>query len=112
MDTINNCCEPACTLHLKQVPAGAERIAGLTWRPVAAPGDVAGALAQGQAARATGATAMNDASSRSHALLAVRLAPAAPGGAATTLHLVDLAGAPPFDSLGLQARMSASDVHA
>lgn len=62
------------------------------WRGVAGAGDVAAALAQGSAARVTGATAMNVASSRSHALLAVRLAPAQPEGAATTLHLVDLAG--------------------
>ncbi len=73
-------------------PPGAERIPGLVWRGVAGAGDVAAALAQGSAARVTGATAMNVASSRSHALLAVRLAPAQPGGAAATLHLVDLAG--------------------
>lgn len=72
--------------------AGSERIPGLVWRGVAGAGEVGAALAQGSAARATGATAMNAASSRSHALLAVRLAPAQPGGAPTTLHLVDLAG--------------------
>ena len=72
--------------------AGSERIPGLVWRRVAHASDVGKALAQGSAARATGTTAMNVASSRSHALLAVRLAPTQPGGAPTTLHMVDLAG--------------------
>lgn len=48
-------------------------------------------LAEGSAARATAATSLNAHSSRSHALLSVRLTDA--GGQASVLHLVDLAGA-------------------
>ncbi len=51
---------------------------------------MAAALADGSRQRATSATAMNAASSRSHAVLSVRVSAA--GGAASLLHLVDLAG--------------------
>ena len=70
--------------------AGVERIAGLTWRPVADAAEVAGALAHGTKQRATSATAMNATSSRSHAVLSVKLAFA--DGSQSLLHLVDLAG--------------------
>ena len=70
--------------------AGVERIAGLTWRPVADAVEVAGALAHGSKQRATSATAMNATSSRSHAVLSVKLAFA--DGSHSLLHLVDLAG--------------------
>ena len=48
------------------------------------------ALAHGTELRATSATAMNATSSRSHAVLSVKLAFA--GGGQSSLHLVDLAG--------------------
>ena len=48
---------------------------------------------EGSAARATACTALNEHSSRSHAILSVRLQPAALGRSASVLHLVDLAGA-------------------
>jgi hypothetical protein len=53
-----------------------------------------GLLLAGHLARATSATPLNQASSRSHALLTITLAPAAPGagGAASRIYLVDLAG--------------------
>ena len=70
--------------------AGVERIGGLTWRPVADTAEVAGALAHGTKQRATSATAMNATSSRSHAVLSVKLAFA--DGSYSLLHLVDLAG--------------------
>lgn len=70
--------------------AGVERIAGLTWRPVAVAAEVASALAHGTKQRATSATAMNATSSRSHAVLSVKLAFA--DGSQSLLHLVDLAG--------------------
>ena len=43
--------------------------------------------------RSTACTAINQHSSRSHALLSVRLQPAAGDQPASVLHLVDLAGA-------------------
>jgi len=59
--------------------------------------EVRAVLAEGGRGRATASTAMNAASSRSHALVSVRLQlPGAPGspnaGGVSTLHLVDLAG--------------------
>ena len=70
--------------------AGVERITGLTWRPVRNVAEVSAALAHGTELRATSATAMNATSSRSHAVLSVRLAFA--GAGQSSLHLVDLAG--------------------
>lgn len=70
--------------------AGVDRIAGLIWRPVTDTVEVAAALAHGTEQRATSATAMNATSSRSHAVLSVRLAFA--DGGQSLLHLVDLAG--------------------
>lgn len=58
--------------------------------------DVATALDDGSAQRATSATAMNASSSRSHAVLSVRVSPANAGGRASLLHLVDLAGEEDF----------------
>jgi hypothetical protein len=45
---------------------------------------------EGSAARSTACTALNEHSSRSHAVLSVRLQPAT--GEPSVLHLVDLAG--------------------
>jgi kinesin family protein C2/C3 len=76
---------------------------------VACAADVGAAVARGEAARAVGATALNERSSRSHAILIVTVAgapvppplgdanaaaPPAPTGVTTraTLHLIDLAG--------------------
>ena len=73
-----------------RVNAGVDRVAGLTWRPVTDTVEVAAALAHGTEQRATSATAMNATSSRSHAVLSVRLAFA--DGGRSLLHLVDLAG--------------------
>ncbi len=70
--------------------AGVDRIAGLTWRPVKNVADVVAALAHGTEQRATSATAMNATSSRSHAVLSVKLALGE--GGQSSLHLVDLAG--------------------
>ncbi|CAL5228511.1 g11661 [Coccomyxa viridis] len=79
-----------CGLGPGRLPPGVDRIAGLTWRPVKDVADVAAALAHGTEQRATSATAMNATSSRSHAVLSVKLAFAE--GGQSSLHLVDLAG--------------------
>ncbi|KAL4436364.1 hypothetical protein ABPG77_009926 [Micractinium sp. CCAP 211/92] len=73
-----------------QLVAGQERVPGLTWRPVACVDDVLAVLSEGSKNRATAATSLNAHSSRSHALLSVRLTDAA--GQSSVLHLVDLAG--------------------
>ena len=90
-----------CQCHIKRraqahgadrfvIHAGVDRIAGLTWRPVTDVADVAAALAHGTEQRATSATAMNATSSRSHAVLSVKIA--FTEGSQSSLHLIDLAG--------------------
>ncbi|EFN52668.1 hypothetical protein CHLNCDRAFT_26558, partial [Chlorella variabilis] len=66
------------------------RVPGLTWRPVSSVDHVLHVLAEGSKNRATAATSLNAHSSRSHALLSVRLTGA--DGRSSVLHLVDLAG--------------------
>ena len=73
-----------------QLAAGQERVPGLTWRPVSSVDHVLHVLAEGSKNRATAATSLNAHSSRSHALLSVRLTGA--DGRSSVLHLVDLAG--------------------
>ncbi|KAK9902101.1 hypothetical protein WJX75_004452 [Coccomyxa subellipsoidea] len=75
-----------------QLPPGVERIPGLTWRQVATVDHVAAVLADGSRQRSTAATAMNSSSSRSHAILSVKICADAATGACSLLHLVDLAG--------------------
>lgn len=72
--------------------AGVERVPGLTWRQVANVDDVAAVLAHGSRQRSTAATAMNSSSSRSHAILSVKICADPASGACSLLHLVDLAG--------------------
>ncbi|PRW21080.1 kinesin KIFC3 isoform X3 isoform B [Chlorella sorokiniana] len=73
-----------------QLAPGQERVPGLTWRAVGSVADVLAVLAEGSRNRATAATSMNAHSSRSHALLSVRLTDE--DGQSSVLHLVDLAG--------------------
>ncbi|GFH16469.1 kinesin motor domain-containing protein [Haematococcus lacustris] len=74
-----------------ELPLTAERVLGLTWRTVSSLEQV---LVEGSANRTTASTALNASSSRSHALLSVRITATAADGRTTTstLHLVDLAG--------------------
>lgn len=81
-----------CLSKLSPDATGLDRIPGLTWRPVASVADVAAALVDGTAQRATSATAMNASSSRSHAILSVKVCPDNSTGVHSLLHLVDLAG--------------------
>ncbi len=64
----------------------------------------------GSAARATACTALNEHSSRSHAILSVRLQPAGSGHTASVLHLVDLAGARVYDGCQTQCQPCAHQV--
>lgn len=63
------------------------------WREVSCAEEVSAVLKEGWRARATAATALNAASSRSHALLCVKVRGVREGRPFTSLlHLVDLAG--------------------
>lgn len=72
------------------------RVQGLEWRPVSTPEQVQDALREGSKARRTASTALNAVSSRSHALVSVKVRNTTDGRAVTTLmHLVDLVGGAP-----------------
>ncbi|GAX76596.1 hypothetical protein CEUSTIGMA_g4042.t1 [Chlamydomonas eustigma] len=77
-----------------ELPAGMDRVQGLTWRAVSTTEQVQQVLIEGSKNRATAATALNARSSRSHALLSVRVTLISQQGQTTTstINLVDLAG--------------------
>lgn len=77
-----------------ELPSGHDRVSGLTWRPVASCEACEAVLAEGATARDTAAEALNTASSRSHAVLSVRVTMTLGDGRRTVsmLHMVDLAG--------------------
>ncbi|XP_069847751.1 kinesin-like protein KIFC2 [Dipodomys merriami] len=89
---------PPAHLVVRQGPAGqgGVQVAGLTHWDVPDLETLHQMLSLGRSNRATAATAMNQHSSRSHALVTLRLCSAAAApcaqGTAGTLHLVDLAG--------------------
>ena len=94
------CCDGAGTPALREVSGLAaaqladprDRVPGLTWRPVRDAADVLRVLGEGTAARATASTALNAASSRSHAVLSIHVRDPAGAAPPSMLHLVDLAG--------------------
>ncbi len=78
--------------HAEHAPTH-HRVQGLVWRKVANTDQVRAALKEGSRNRATAATALNSASSRSHALVCVKVQAVSQGKAINSvLHLVDLAG--------------------
>ncbi|KAF6269708.1 kinesin family member C2 [Rhinolophus ferrumequinum] len=88
---------PPQRLAVRQGPAGQGgiQVAGLTYWDVPNLETLQQMLSLGRSNRATAATAMNQHSSRSHALVTLTLRAASPprgSGTAGTLHLVDLAG--------------------
>lgn len=88
---------PPQRLAVRQGPAGQGgiQVAGLTYWDVPNLETLHQMLSLGRSNRATAATAMNQHSSRSHALVTLTLRAACPprgSGTAGTLHLVDLAG--------------------
>ncbi|KAM9690341.1 kinesin-like protein KIFC2 isoform 11-T11 [Dama dama] len=88
---------PPQRLTVRQGPAGqgGVQVAGLTHWDVPSLESLHQMLSLGRSNRATAATAMNQRSSRSHALVTLTLRTASPSrgpGTAGTLHLVDLAG--------------------
>ena len=95
----------AASLDLRTCPkTGAVRVEGLTSAPVRSAEDVHALIARASAARATGATRMNERSSRSHMVFTLRIAASRAGSResrAGTLHLVDLAGSERLDKSGV-----------
>ncbi|WIA19756.1 hypothetical protein OEZ85_005672 [Tetradesmus obliquus] len=93
----------AHTVEVSGLPAGElppnmDRVPGLVWRKVSNTAEVQAALREGVRARATAATALNAASSRSHALVSVKVQGVREGKAFTAMmHLVDLAGSERVD---------------
>ncbi|XP_040847498.1 kinesin-like protein KIFC2 [Ochotona curzoniae] len=85
---------PPERLAVRQGPAGqgGVQVAGLTRWDVPNLETLHQMLSLGRSNRATAATAMNQHSSRSHALVTLTLSPPCAPGTAGTLHLVDLAG--------------------
>lgn len=79
---------------MRQGPAGqgGVQVAGLTHWDVPNLDTLHQMLSLGRSNRATAATAMNQHSSRSHALVTLTLSPPRAPGTTGTLHLVDLAG--------------------
>lgn len=86
-----------------EMPPGMDRVQGLIWRHVSTTEEVQALLREGSRNRATASTAMNAHSSRSHALLSVKILFTPPEGKPFTslLHLVDLAGSERVDKSGV-----------
>jgi hypothetical protein len=63
-----------CGLPAGELPPGVDRVQGLQWRPVASAREVETLLARATARRATAATGVHSRSSRSHAVVTVRIA--------------------------------------
>lgn len=87
---------PSSAISVQEVEGGGVTLRGAEHRSVASEAEALAASAEGEARRSTAAHALNDASSRSHAIFTVhvRMASEEGGGAgfASKLHLVDLAG--------------------
>ncbi|MEW5311300.1 MAG: hypothetical protein WDW38_003028 [Sanguina aurantia] len=82
-----------CAWLGKASVAGLDRVVGLTWRKVTSMQAVKQNLKDGSKNRATAATALNAQSSRSHALVSIKLHVSRGSSSSTSLiHLVDLAG--------------------
>jgi hypothetical protein len=89
-------------LSLRQKPSGEIFVEGSTQRSVARLDDLQRLLAEGSSKRTRGETNMNALSSRSHAVLTLRLTMVLPDGVPRTskLHLIDLAGSERADATG------------
>ena len=82
------------TLVMRDDPSGGVTLPGLTHRDVGSLQDAMAVLEEGSRNRATGSTAMNATSSRSHAIFTLSLSLRLPSGLVVTprLNFVDLAG--------------------
>uniref|UniRef100_A0A8C8HD69 Kinesin motor domain-containing protein n=1 Tax=Oncorhynchus tshawytscha TaxID=74940 RepID=A0A8C8HD69_ONCTS len=82
------------TINIREDPKEGIKIVGLTEREVFSANEMVGCLELGNSARTVGSTAMNAASSRSHAIFTITLEQrrGADKSVFSILHLVDLAG--------------------
>uniref|UniRef100_A0A8C7N747 Kinesin family member 4 n=1 Tax=Oncorhynchus kisutch TaxID=8019 RepID=A0A8C7N747_ONCKI len=82
------------TINIREDPKEGIKIVGLTEREVFSANEMVGCLELGNSARTVGSTAMNAASSRSHAIFTITLEQrrGADKSVFSLLHLVDLAG--------------------
>uniref|UniRef100_A0A673XNR9 Kinesin family member 4 n=1 Tax=Salmo trutta TaxID=8032 RepID=A0A673XNR9_SALTR len=78
------------TINIREDPKEGIKIVGLTERQVMSAHEMVGCLELGNSARTVGSTAMNAASSRSHAIFTITLEQS--DNVVSKLHLVDLAG--------------------
>uniref|UniRef100_A0A8C7KSJ8 Kinesin family member 4 n=1 Tax=Oncorhynchus kisutch TaxID=8019 RepID=A0A8C7KSJ8_ONCKI len=78
------------TINIREDPKEGIKIVGLTEREVFSANEMVGCLELGNSARTVGSTAMNAASSRSHAIFTITLEQS--DNVVSKLHLVDLAG--------------------
>ncbi|RMX37661.1 hypothetical protein pdam_00004296 [Pocillopora damicornis] len=94
-DLLNPCSSEECKIAIRETHDGGIKIAGLQEVVVTCGADMVRCLEQGSASRATGATAMNSRSSRSHAIFTITLEQKELQGSElkkAKFHLVDLAG--------------------
>lgn len=93
---------PAHNLRIREFPRLGMCILGATESIVSSPGDVARCLALGTLNRITGATEMNQRSSRSHTIFTLTLEQIYPTGSSKSakLNLVDLAGSEKVSKTG------------
>ncbi|KAJ3604290.1 hypothetical protein NHX12_029031 [Muraenolepis orangiensis] len=95
-------------LHIREDDRGNTVVVGVRETPISSAGELLSVLEAGNALRHTGATRMNDHSSRSHAILTLQLTqrchadrgPVPAAARFSKLHLVDLAGLERVDKTG------------
>ena len=93
---------PARNLRIREFPRLGMCILGVTEKSAASPADVAQCLAMGTLNRITGATELNQRSSRSHTLFTMTVEQIYPSGSSkcAKLNLVDLAGSEKVSKTG------------
>jgi hypothetical protein len=103
LDTITDLLNPGSSIEIREDPKSGVYVDGARWEPVTTAAEAVKVLQKGNSARATAATKMNSASSRSHAALIVRVTTT--GGVRTLngmLYLVDLAGSERVKKSGVE----------
>jgi hypothetical protein len=103
LDTITDLLNPGSSIEIREDPKSGVYVDGAKWEAVTTAAEAIKVLQKGNSARATAATKMNSASSRSHAALIVRVTTT--GGVRTLngmLYLCDLAGSERVKKSGVE----------
>ena len=103
LDGISDLLQPTAPVELREDPREGVYVSGAKWEPVATTQQAMDALSKGNNNRATACTKMNADSSRSHAVLILRVK--CTGGVRTLngmLYLVDLAGSERVKKSGVE----------